>query len=218
MKTLYDRKATLTASHDPEEEKKKQMYLLTFLIDDTVNTRRWAASWDSIKKLAKTFHGMPGLAYTRCGYSGCKLDHPPALEGETFQQAAHKQKPYRVTTILDTILDEETHTAYAIHRVDDPDFAQRVRNGEIKFLSPGVYRTEGDLKKDQIRTKRTINGISGIWVETTDWKGLHDAFVSRGAYGDKATIVDSCEGAGKYCVRKLRRMFPANKTALPKAA
>lgn len=215
IETWYIRqqqRATLTASHLPSE-KKKQMYLLTFLINVDINTRGWKVTWDSIKKNAQTFRGRPGLAYNKCTRTGCSMEHPAPKK--TVEANLRVQEPYSVTTMLEIVFDETSHTAYVIHRVDDPEFAERIRRGEIKYLSPGVFRT--NMSMSEVRSGLTPQGDMGIWVETEDWEGLHAAFVTKPAYGEQASIIDTCEGAGEYCMRRLRNIF-SNKYALPRAA
>lgn len=198
LKALMTKNRTLQASH-----KEKKMYLLTFLIDVDVNQQQWAVTWESIKKHVKSFHGKPGLAYTACDWGGCKLNHTE--KSNDLHWSLKNQEPFRVTTIIDTLLDENTKTAYAVHRVDDAKFAEKVRRGEIKYLSPSIFRTDPD--NDTMRTDFT-NGKFGVWIETENWTGVHDAFVDKPAYGPKAVIVQSCEGTELGCLMDLGKMVP----------
>ena len=184
--------------------KKADLFIKTFLIDDTRNRNGWRASWPSIKRLHKTFRGRPGIVFWSCGRKGCLRDH---TEEQTYEANVRRQEKYRVSTIIDTVLDESTHTAYAIHHVEREDFAQQVRQGVVKFLSPSIWP---DREKTTVRLADP-DGTAGEsdlareWhIDTTGWKGLHDAWVDIPAYGPKARVVATCEGR-KDCAAELRK-------------
>ena len=183
--------------------KKADLFVKTFLIDDTRNRNGWRASWPSIKRLHKTFRGRPGIVFWSCGKKGCLRDH---TEEQTYEGNVRKQEKYRVSTIVDTVLDESTHTAYAIHHVEREDFAQQIRQGIVKYLSPSIWP---DREKTTVRLADP-DGTAGEsdlareWhIDTTGWKGLHDAWVDIPAYGPKARVVATCEGR-KDCAASLR--------------
>ena len=138
-----------------------------------------------------------------CGKKGCLRDH---TEEQTYEGNVRKQEKYRVSTIVDTVLDESTHTAYAIHHVEREDFAQQIRQGIVKYLSPSIWP---DREKTTVRLADP-DGTAGEsdlareWhIDTTGWKGLHDAWVDIPAYGPKARVVATCEGR-KDCAASLR--------------
>ena len=185
-------------------KKKADLFIKTFLIDDTRNRNGWRASWPSIKRLHKTFRGRPGIVFWSCGRKGCLRDH---TEEQTYEANVRRQEKYRVSTIIDTVLDESTHTAYAIHHVEREDFAQQVRQGIVKFLSPSVWP---DREKTTVRLADPDGtadepDLAREWhIDTTGWKGLHDAWVDIPAYGPKARVVATCEGR-KDCAAELRK-------------
>ena len=169
------------------------LYVKAFLIDDTRNNNGWRASWNSIKKNIRTFIGRPGIEYTACTVHGCDLDH---TDGDTKEESEHIQEPYRQTTIVDTVLDEFTHTAYAIHRVETKDFAEKIQKGEILYLSPSIW-------PNREKTTMSLTEHDEWYIDTTDWEGLHSAWVNRPAYNQKARIVGQCIG-DESCIPELR--------------
>lgn len=172
------------------------LYIRTFLINDKRNRNKWRASWNSIKENAKTFIGRPGIEYTKCDHKGCLLDH---TNGKSFDDNLHIQEKYRRTTITDVVLDEGTHTAYAIHRVESPEFAGKIKRGEISWLSPSIWPNA-----EKTTVGHTID--NELFIDTTGWDGLHDAFVTRPAFGHEARIVAKCtdHGDGSVCRHELK--------------
>lgn len=174
------------------------LYVSTFLIDDDRNGRGWRVSWDSIKRKAKTFIGMPGIEYFTCDTHGCQRDH---TEAKTYNKSVNKQKKYKVTTIADIAYDESTHTAYAIHRVERGNkgttFGAKIEDGTIRYLSPSIW-------PNHEQTTLNLSEKNEWYINTTDWEGLHDAFVDNPAYGHKARVIDTCRG-GDECITKLKQ-------------
>ena len=166
-------------------------YLRTFLINDERNNNGWRVSWGSIKKHAKSFIGRPGIEFKKCTKQGCMLDH---TEGKSFQDSLHKQKKYKVSTIRKIEYDEPTHTAYAIHEIHDQKFADKVKKGEIQYLSPSIWP---DKESMQIG----VDDDMKLNIDTTSWRGIHDAFVDAPAYGPMAKIDKIC--ADKSCMQQL---------------
>ena len=171
-----------------------KLYLKTFLINDKRNNNGWRASWDSIRKNVKSFIGQPGIEYYKCGEYGCMRDH---TDEPTLEENLKLQENYRVSTIVDVVLDEGTHTAYAIHRIENEDFAAKINRKEIKYLSPSIWPN---------KEKTTVyqNADNNEWyIDTTDWKGVHDAWVDNPAFGHAARIVGQCFG-GEDCIVELK--------------
>ena len=117
-------------------------------------------------------------------------------DAESFDENIHVQEKYRVTTIVDTVLDNFTETAYAIHKVENKEFAQKVDRDEIKYLSPSIW-------PNKEKTTMYLNNDDEWYIDTTDWTGLHDAFVDTPAYGHKARIVGKCVGDDS-CISTLK--------------
>ena len=191
--------ATLMALNAVESKKVEyytkdgDFYVKTFLISDKRNKRGWRASWNSIKKNVKSFHGRPGIEYMKCTEHGCDLDH---TEGDTKEESIHIQEKYRVSTIVDTVLDESTHTAYAIQKVEDSQFRKKIEMGEIKYLSPSIW-------PNAEKTTLSISEDNEWYIDTTDWDGLHHAWVNRPAFGHEARVVGQCTG-DESCITELK--------------
>ena len=169
-----------------------KLYVRTFLIDDTRNSNGWRVSWPSIKKYAKTFKNKPGIEYTVCDQKGCHLDHTTA---PSYEESKHVQRKYKKSTITDIQLDHANHTAYAIHRIDSPKLAKKIVGGQIKYLSPSVWPDQEHTTHKLKVTQDAQGGYNGQWhIDTTKWRGLHEAWVDVPAYGDKARITEQCMG------------------------
>ena len=171
-----------------------RLYVKTFLISDRRNRNGWRASWNSIKKHHKSFIGKPGIEYMKCGDTGCSLDH---TAGPSYEESEHMQERYRVSTIVDTVLDESNHTAYAIHRIESDDFADKILRNEIRYLSPSIW-------PDRERTTMQLTDNDEWHIDTTGWRGLHDAWVHSPAYGHDARVIDKCAGESASCITELR--------------
>ena len=169
------------------------LYLKTFLINDLRNNNGWRASWNSIKNNVKSFIGTPGIEYYKCGEYGCMRDHTDA---KSLEENVKIQERYRVSTIVDVMLDEPTHTAYAIHRIENKDFEKKIEKNKIKYLSPSIW-------PNRERTTININEDDEWYIDTTDWKGVHDAWVDNPAFGHAARIIGRCFG-GEECITKLK--------------
>jgi len=111
-------------------------FIKTFAINDKRNKNGWRAVWEGIKKNIDSFIGRPGIEFIKCDSDGCDLDH---TEAQTKELSLEVQEPFRVTTIVKPILDEKTHTAYFIHKVNDTNFFERVKNYEVEFVSPSIW-------------------------------------------------------------------------------
>ena len=168
------------------------LYLKTFLINDKRNNNGWRASWNSIKKNVKSFIDTPGIEYYKCGKYGCLRDH---TDEKTLDENIKVQEDYRVSTIVGTVLDDLTHTAYAIHRIDNKDFEKLIEQDEVRYLSPSIW-------PNKEKTILYLNDDDEWNIDTTDWKGVHDAWVDNPAFGHEARIIGKCYG-GDECVAEL---------------
>ncbi|ABK77034.1 hypothetical protein CENSYa_0398 [Cenarchaeum symbiosum A] len=159
-------------------------YVKTFLINDERNRNGWRASWESIRNNTKSFVGKPGIEFIKCGDRGCLRDHSPGHKD--YSKAPKSDQKHKVSTIIDVQLDEATHTAYAIHRIDSPGLAEIIKQDEIKYLSPSIWPN---------REKTTVIGADDEWyIDNTDWKGVHDAWVDMPAFGHPARVIAACDG------------------------
>lgn len=171
-----------------EYKGEKGKFIKTFALNDKRNKNGWRVTWASIKKNIATFlddGGRPGIEYVKCEGTSCDLDHTDA---STFELSLQVQEPYRVTTLIDFQLDEANHTAYFIHKVHDDAFFERVKNGEIKYVSPSIWPKSGGYAI----LGTMPNGLP--MIDVYEWKGVHDAFVNNPAFGDDAKVTAVCEG------------------------
>ena len=166
-------------------EGRSGQFLKTFAINDQRNKNGWRAIWEGIKKNIDTFKDKPGIEFTKCNEDGCDLDH---TEAQTEELSLKVQEPFRVSTIIGNTLDEENHTAFFIHKVNDSNFFEKIKKGKIKFVSPSIWPKSGGYEI----VGQTEDGQP--MIDVWDWGGLHDAFVNKPAFGDDAKITATCEG------------------------
>ena len=203
---LYLQARSITAKIQDEYKGKNGTFLKVFLISDQRNKNQWRVTWDSIKKNHADFIGKPGIEYTKCQANKCDLDH---TDGATYEQSLEIQEPFRVSTIIDTILDEPEHTAYAIHEIIDKKFAERLKT-ETLYVSPSVWITQG---------KQELVGNAPVpIIDAWDWKAIHSAWVTEPAFGKDAKITMSCEDDKANCMLRLKPEFGAPIPVLVKHA
>ena len=153
-------------------------YSKSFLINKSINGNLWKSENTDLSK----WIGKPGVLY----YENGKMEHTP---GETESEMKKLQKPYEVSTIIDTGIDENTGNAFAIEVIHDIDLFKKLQTGEIKYRSPGLM---GTMKKDS------------SLIDTVDVEHpVHHAFVDEPAYGPEAKVVGTCTGKGKDCITQL---------------
>ena len=168
-----------------EFEGESGQFLKTFAINDKRNKNGWRAVWEGIRKNIETFKGKPGIEFVKCDEDGCDLDH---TEAQTEEMSLQVQEPFRVTTIVGFTFDESTHTAYFIDKVNDADFFQKVKSGEIKYVSPSIWPKSGGY--EIVGQMENGQPMIDVW----EWSGLHKAYVNKPAFGDDAKITATCEG------------------------
>jgi len=165
---------------------RKGKFVRTFGFNDERNNNEWRVTWESIKEHISTALGRPGIEFMNCDAMECTLDH---VEAESFEENIEKQKPFARTTIIDYIPDEDTHTMDLIHEVHDDIFWEKLKTGEIKWVSPMVWPAEGGFEVSG--TGRAGLPIIDAW----HWKYVHHAFLEKNpAYGTVAGIKTMCEG------------------------
>ena len=165
-----------------------------FLMNDQRNKNEWRATWESIKENAEDFIGKPGIEYTKCVDGKCDLDHTDAT---TYAQNLTVQETFRVSAIVDIILDENTHTAYAIHEINDDAFAEKLQKQEVKYVSPSIWPKQGQY---EIIGKKA-NGA--LVIDVFSWYALHSAYVNNPAFGDDAKVVAQCSDHGEACMMRM---------------
>lgn len=168
-----------------EFEGKSGQYFKTFALNDKRNKNGWRAVWEGIVRHIDSFKKRPGIEFMKCDEDGCDLDH---TEAQTKELSLQVQEPFRKTTIVGTQLDEPNHKSYFIHESHDPEFFEKVKSGEIKYVSPSIWPRSGGYEI----VGQMENGAP--MIDVYDWDGLHDAFVNKPAFGDDAKITATCEG------------------------
>ncbi len=157
-------------------------------LDASLNTNGWRATLRSIERNAGTFMGKPGVLYNRCMLGRCVADHPPGDPSKPCQHVLEIQEPYRVSTIVDVEVTPESRV-YTVHEVHDDAIWERITRGPAMFVSPSLCPHPGTVEygspDEWGRPVSTLN----------EWEALHLAFVDVPAYGPKATMVSSCQGA-----------------------
>lgn len=169
---------------------KRGNYAKVFLLNDQRNKNGWRVTWESIKKNAADFIGRPGIEYVKCEGTVCDLDH---TDGSTYEQNLKVQEQYRVSTIVDYVIDEPTHTVYAIHHIHDAKFAKKIAQKLIRYVSPSIW------PKHEAYEILGKNTDGRPLVDVYDWKAIHSAWVTKPAFGDDAKIVAQCDGTGHDC-------------------
>lgn len=153
--------------------------LKTFFINDKINKNSWQTPWEGLKEDAHELIGIPLVLKD-------DLEHP------TFAE----QSKYEVGMIFDYDIDEEKKQIIVYIRVTDDEVAEKIRSGELEYVSPAVIpRSDEFLKK--------INGVDVL----SRTLGLHLSIVGNPAYGEEdAKMSHICHGDGKECYHRLKTM------------
>lgn len=151
--------------------------LKTFFIDDTVNANDWQATWEGLKEDAEDLLGTPLVLQE-------DLEHPKYSVQKMFDRG----------TIFDYDIDEANHRIIVYVRITDPTIIERIKSGELEYVSPAVIPRGSEHMK-------TIAGVD-VLDRTLP---LHLAIVGDPAYGkDKAKMTDLCTGDPKECYHRLK--------------
>lgn len=167
---------------------KSGKFVRTFGLNTKRNKNEWRVSWQSIKRHINTAINRPGIEFEKCEGGKCDLDH---VEAETFESVIKKQKPFERTKIIDYVLNEETETVDLIHEVLDDEFFEKLKSGEIQYVSAMVWPATGGYEvHGRGRADLPI-------VDAEHWRFVHHAFLrDNPAYGkDTATVKTTCEGS-----------------------
>ena len=155
-------------------------------MDESINKRRWAVTYDSMKRQASTFVGKPAVMIP-------SLEHPPT----------EIQEAYKVGNISSISLHENRKSCSAIISLT-ADAASLVSRRKVFHTSVQLSASERGL--------RTINKGTPFEYDLCDeWIGQHVALVGSPAYGkDKAVIKRVCQGTAVKCVAELPKEADAN--------
>jgi len=153
--------------------------LKTFFINDKPNVNDWQATWEGLKEDAKELPGVPLVLQE-------DLQHPKFSVQEMFDRG----------TIFDYDIDEEKHQIIVYVRITDPTIAERIKSGELQYVSPAVIP----------RGSETMHNENGIDILDRTLP-LHLAIVGDPAYGkDAAKMTHLCSGDGEECYHRLKMM------------
>lgn len=174
-------------------------YIKVFLMNDQRNKRGWQVPWDIIKRDAPAFKGFPGISYSKCDHKGCHLDH---TERARYEDSLAAQEPYKIAEAVDVTFDEATHTAHAVMRITDDEFARKIDSHEMMFVSPSIWPNEGEYRD----FGRTPHGEP--YTDVFGFRPVHLAFVDKPAYGPDAHVKGQCDGDAEDCVPQLSAAEP----------
>ena len=168
-------------------------YIKSFLISDVINLNKWQATHEANIANLDTFMGRPGIHYINP--ENGKRDHTGAT---TFEKSLQLQELYRAASIIAVGSDISTKKNWQMSRMVDDDVAEKIKSGDIKFISPSIWPDEDAVE--------IIKETDGSTVERVHaYRGLHYAFVDEPAYGIDAEIKAFCDGTTKACQIELAR-------------
>ena len=168
-------------------------YIKSFLISDKINLNDWQATHEANISNLDTFLGRPGIHYINP--ENGKRDHTGAT---TFEKSLQIQELYRAASIIAVGSDIPTKKNWQVSKMVDDDVAEKIKSGEIKFISPSIWPEENAVE--------IIDSTDGTKVDVVhDYKGLHYAFVDEPAFGVEAEIKSFCDGTTKACQIELQK-------------
>jgi len=174
-----------------EFEGEQGTFIKSFLINNKLNLNDWEVTKEANRLDGPDFKGMPGIEFFNKG----RRDH---TVGNSYTQALHLQMPHAKAIIRKVLGTETGEKLTQISRVFDKEIIKKLRNHEIKFVSPAIFpRSIDDVE--------VIERPEGGHIHRVHrYLPLHYAFVDEPAYGtDDAKITDICDGPD--CLIKLEK-------------
>lgn len=174
-----------------EFEGEQGTFIKSFLINNKLNLNDWEVTEEANRLDGPDFKGMPGIEFFNKG----RRDH---TVGNSYTQALHLQMPHAKAIIRKVLGTETGEKLTQISRVFDKEIIKKLRNHEIKFVSPAIFpRSIDDVE--------VIERPEGGHIHRVHrYLPLHYAFVDEPAYGtDDAKITDICDGPD--CLIKLEK-------------
>jgi len=174
-----------------EFEGEQGTFIKSFLINNKLNLNDWEVTEEANRLDGPDFKGMPGIEFFNKG----RRDH---TVGNSYTQALHLQMPHAKAIIRKVLGTETGEKLTQISRVFDKELIKKLRNHEIKFVSPAIFpRSIDDVEIIQRPEGGHIHRVHR-------YLPLHYAFVDEPAYGtDDAKITDICDGPD--CLIKLEK-------------
>lgn len=173
-----------------EFEGESGTFIKSFLINSKLNLKDWEVTAEANRLDGPEFKGMPGIEFFIKG----RRDH---TVGSTYAEALKLQSPHAKAIIRKVLGTETGEKLTQISRVFDEEIIKKLRNKEIKFVSPAIFpRSIDDVE--------IIERPDGTHIHKVHrYLPLHYAFVDEPAYGGDAAITDICEG--EDCLIKLEK-------------
>jgi hypothetical protein len=173
-----------------EFEGEQGTFIKSFLINNKLNLNDWEVTEEANRLDGPEFKGMPGIEFFNKG----RRDH---TVGDTYAEALRLQSPHAKAIIRKVLGTETGEKLTQISRVFDEDIIKKLRNKEIKFVSPAIFpRSIEDVEIIQRPEGGHIHKVHR-------YLPLHYAFVDEPAYGNDAAITDICDGP--ECLIKLEK-------------
>ncbi len=174
-----------------EFEGESGTFIKSFLINNKLNLNDWQVTEEANRLDGPEFKGMPGIEFFNKG----RRDH---TVGNTYAQALQLQTPHAKAIIRKVLGTETGEKLTQISRVFDEEIIKKLRNHEIKFVSPAIFPRS-------IHDVEIIERPEGGHIHRVHrYLPLHYAFVDEPAYGtDDAKITDICDGP--ECLIKLEK-------------
>ena len=164
-------------------EQDQKFYIKSFLLDDSVNGRKWQVTREAMDRDLQSFIGKPFVTWINPATND--FDHPD----ESVQEN------YRRGSIIEVGVDKTSGRAYAVSEIFDPTTIRQIKEGVFGFVSPSVGTDE-----------ETVQRNASTGVDTlVNFHGYHLAGVTRPAYGVyKAGIKGHCTGTEGQCTKHLK--------------
>lgn len=163
-------------------EENNHFFIKFFVLDATLNLNKWGVTEEAMKANLDTFIGKPFVVTP-------DADHPDG----TPDTLLHNQEAYRAGTIIEVGYDTKTGKAFGIAEITDADAIERIKSGEISFVSPSIIY-------ERAQTRYLMDGSKVIQA----FEGAHVAGVKDPAFGMyKAQIKGKCSGEKATCEREL---------------
>ena len=164
-------------------ENNDHFFIKFFLLDATLNLNKWGVTENALKANLDTFIGKPFILTPEFG-------HPDARNGDQLLQV---QNEFKVGTIIEVGIENDTHKAFGIAEITDKTAADIIKAGKVPFVSPSIVFGRGD-------TKLLMDG----YLTINRFEGAHVAGVKDPAFGMyKSQIKGQCSGDSVTCEKEL---------------
>ena len=172
-------------------QENNKFFIKFFLLDASLNLNQWGVTENSLKANLDTFIGKPFVLKE-------DADHPEARTGDELLDV---QEGFRVGDIFTVGMDKQNHKAFGLAEITDQDAIERIKSGEINFVSPSIIFNPDD-------SHFLMDGSRVI----DKWEAAHVAGVKDPAFGMyKAQIKGQCSGDQATCEKDLAMVQASKK-------